>query len=292
MTGIQGSEGYKVVAEPEFLNGKSTSLHVDFQVKYSTDGKPVTGSVSICNPPDQMVDDMLRGEDSFLSISAGYTNRFGLLFAGIPIRDGVSLSKTSAGDVKLQIVAHSGGPRYRRAVSEFSLSGRQTAQAVAEMLVDVAGTFTFPESKWEIERSDIDPSIIYPRGFVWSGNCVEGLQEVAEYTQTELSIVGDKVRFLDPAASEVGDGVLVTRFSSMPDLGNLVGSVTRTDKGVKFKGLLEPSISPGDHVLLEFYDLRMQGWIEERVAVREVTYKGSNYNKDFYVECVGKILRS
>ena len=292
VTGIQGSSGYKVTAEPAFLDGKETSLHVDFQAKYTTDGKPSKAHVVIINPPDQMVDDMLRGEDSWLSISAGYPNRFGVIFAGKPLRDGVTVSKTSGGDVKLKIVAHSGGDRYRRALAELSLSGRQTARSVVEQIVSAAGSFTFPESFWEIERNDIDANIVYPRGFVWSGNCVEALQAVAEYTQTELSIVGDKVRFLNPSPAAGDKGVEVTRFSSMTDLANLVGNVTRTDKGIKFVGLLEPSISPGDHVLLEFYDIRMHGWVEERIAVREVTYKGSNYGKNFFVECVGKVVRS
>lgn len=282
VTGIQGDEGFKVTAEPTVLTNKP-SLRVDFHAQYKTDGKPSKGRAVIFNPPDQMIADLLEGERSFLSISAGYVDRFGTVFAGIPVRDGTDVVKTSGGDVKLTVTAVSGGPRYRRAVAELSLGGRQKAKDVAEQVVNDAG--------WEIGKNEIDDAIVYPRGFAFAGNASEALHAIARKAQVEVSIVGDRVDLLNPIAV-TNNAEEVTKFSSRPDRANLIGQVTKTDKGLRFRGLLEPDVLPGTQVVLEYFDLRKGDWVEERVVLREVTYKGSNYGKDFYIDGIGRPIRS
>lgn len=282
ITGIQGQPGFKVLAEPLIVTD-IPALRVDFNVKYTTDGKPSKATAVIYNPPDQMIADLLEGENAFLGISAGYVGRYGDIFSGIPVRDGTDVEKASGGDVKLTIAALSGGPRYRTALAQISLAGRQQAKDIAEKLVIDAG--------WTMGRNDIDPAIVYPRGYVSTGNAAENILAVARYSKTEFTIIGDEVSFLGISSDAGANQQEVTKFSSKPDLGNLIGNVSRTDKGLKFRGLLEPGIYPGSLVSLEHYDLRKRDWVNERVILREVTYVGSNYGSDFFVECSGKAIK-
>lgn len=283
IVGIQGSEGFRVLAEPAVLTDLP-ALRVDFLSEYKTDGKPNKAKISIFNPPDRMISDLLRGEEAFISISAGYTERFGLVFAGRPTRDGITVGMVGSGDVKLQIMAMAGGPTYRQAAAKMALPGRRRARDVAEQLAQDGG--------WTVGKNEIDPNIVYPRGFYASGDAPEVLREVARYGQVEILISGTEMSFLNPTRINDTQEVVAV-FSSRPDKANLIGNVARTDKGrLKFKGLLEPELRPGDQVVLEFYDLKQAGWVKERVVLRDVSYRGSNYGRNFFVECSGRPIRS
>lgn len=280
VTGVQGEQGFRVKTRPI---PQQSGLRVDFNVNFKSDGKPASARVLLYNPPTRMISDLLRGERSFLSLEAGYLQRFGIIFAGIPTRDGVEVERASHGEVRLEITAHSGGARYRDAATSISLGGRQVAAALAEDIARRAG--------YVVDKNEIPDASIYPRGFSFSGKTSEALAEIAAFTRTEVFIDGDRLSFLSlsqPRASQLS----VPLFSARQRNPNLVGTPTWTDKGLKFQGLLEPDLRPGKQVVVEFYDLTKDAWVKNRLVLREVQYTGSNYGQEFFVTGVGKVVGS
>lgn len=280
VTGIQGQQGFRVETRPV---PDQSGLRVDFKVRFKADGKPPQAQVTIYNPPKRMISDLLRGEDSFLSIEAGYLRRVGLIFAGKPIRDGVEIERGQHGEVTLQVVAHSGGARYREATTGLSVGGRQSAKRLAEDVARRAG--------YVVGKNQIDTAKVYPRGFSFSGKASAALAEIAAFTRTELFIDGDTINFLSVDA-DVLPLEFVPVFSAKQDRPNLVGTPVWGDKGLKFQGLLEPNLRPGSQVVVEFYDLTKDAFVEHRVVLREVEYSGSNFGQGFTVSCVGKVVGS
>lgn len=279
VTGIQGRDGFRVKTRPV---PDQSGLRVDFKVDFKTDGKPAKATATIYNPPRQMMSDLLQGEAAFLSIEAGYLKRLGVVFAGKPARDGIEVERGDRGEVKLEIVAHAGGARYRSAATSISRGGRQEAKALAADIATRAG--------YKVAKNQIGDSEIYPRGFIFAGKASEALAQIAAFTQTELFIEGDTVSFLSPTPGRSSE--FVTSFSSKQENPNLVGTPVWTDKGLKFQGLLEPTLRPGDQVLVEFFDLSKGQFVRHRLSLREVSYKGSNYGKEFYISGVGKVVGS
>lgn len=280
--GIQGEEGFRIVALPTTEDSRG-SLRVDFHAQYKPDGKPSKAQAIIYNPPDRMIHDLLEGERAFLSISAGYLGRFGEVFTGSPVRKGTEVTRTSGGDIKLVIAAVSGGSRYRTAAVRLSRSGRPRVKDIAEEVVTQAG--------WTMGRNEIDPALVYTRGFSVAGAGSEAVAAVARRGRVDVSMAGDTVHLLDPVL-DTRAGVRVAKFSARPDRRNLIGDVTKTDKGLRFRGLLEANMLPGDQAVLEYFDFGKGAWVTTRVILVEVTYRGSNYARDHFIEGVGRPLRS
>lgn len=286
VAGIQGSEGFQVTADPATLSATGRPPRIDFRVTDKADGKPTRGSVTLYNPPDELISDLLSGEDAFLRLSAGYRGNIEPLFSGEPIRDGSGVTRSERGDLQLTVAALAGGARFRDATFSASLAGRQSVRDLAERFATEGG--------WRIGRNDIPTSAVYPRGFFDAGDTVAALERLARYTGMDLAFSGSTVNFLDMRTDPPAGAESVPLFSSKTGIegpGNLVGSVQRTDEGLKFRAFLVGGLAPGDQALVEHYDYVRREFVRERLVLRDVTYVGSNYGRQFYIEGVGRAVQ-
>tara|TARA_Y100001973_G_scaffold92076_1_gene141396 strand:- start:92 stop:997 length:906 start_codon:yes stop_codon:yes gene_type:complete len=284
IVGLQGKPGYSLVSASPLLS-MEPAYRIDFAVTDAVgDGKPAQAVVTICNPPKRLVADLLTGEKAFISIAAGYGDRAGLLFAGKPLRDGVEFSRESA-DTKLKITAMTGGTAYRDTYSTISLNSNAVVVSLVEQLCKEMG-FT-------IVKNDIPTSLTYPRGFSHAGTAASALSRLSRYAKVHMSISATgEVRFLDPNNDQVlaSSQEKVPLFSSIT--GTLIGMVSKTDKGTKFRGLLISGLSPGKQVVLEHYDALGRSLVRSTLVLRDVKYDGSTEKKNFYVTCVGRVVKS
>ena len=267
------------------MDSTEPAYRIDFAVvDVVGDGKPARAVVTICNPPDRLVADLLTGETAFISVAAGYGSRAGLIFAGKPMRDGVEFSRDKA-DTKLKVTAMTGGTAYRDTYSTISLNANASVVSLVEQLcLDMSFT---------IVKNDIPASLTYPRGFSHAGTAASALSRLSRYAKVHMSISATgEVRFLDPNNDQVlaSSQERVPLFSSVR--GTLIGMVSKTDKGTKFRGLLVAGLSPGKQVVLEHYDALGRNLMRSTVVLRDVKYDGSTEKRNFYVTCIGRVVKS
>ena len=278
VAGVQGEQGYRLRAEPLVVSDVPAP-RIDFNVAYKTDGKPNKGEITLYNPPQELISDLLRGEDAFISLSAGHVNNVGFIFAGHPIKDGVDVDIVGSSDLRVRVLAMGNIRQYRTALSQISLSGQQNVRSlVSEIAVD---------GGWTVGRNDIPTDLQYPRGFAFAGNSAVALEKIASYAKMDILFAGDTVSFLDPTAGDESQE-LVPVFSNAADRMNLIGTVAKRVEGYQFKGVLEPGLLPGDQVVLEFFDYASNVNRRERIVLRDVTYNGSTHGKTFEISGVGR----
>jgi hypothetical protein len=287
VAGIQGQPGTQISTTPWQTTGE-TSLHVAFHTTASTDGQPDRGVVEIFNPPLKMAKDLLNppvGTGTFLSVVAHYENVApAVIFAGVPIPGGVELEK-AGGDFRLVISALSGGTRFRDAAVRVGLRGR--------VLVRAAATFLANDAGWHIERNDIPPTLAYPRGVSFGGSAAAALAKVAAYANCELrygSGDGTGVDFISRDPTLLPNQTTAPEFSTAR--GNLVETPTRNDEGmISFKGLIVPGVAVGGQALLTYPDVLNPGSNRtDRLQLTEISYKGANNEREFYILGSGRRL--
>lgn len=280
--GKQGQEGTRIETHGVNLDGEGTpSLHVGFSVVSSSDGAPARADIQIFNPPERLVRDMLAPGVGFVSVAAGYGDQADAqVFAGSPVPGGARFTR-EAGDLLLTIEALSGGTRYRDASVALGRQGRVTARRVAQEIAEQAG--------WSVTRNEIDPDIVYPRGFASAGSVARTLEKIAAYAGVEVVYpFGDHIEFIDPAKTVPPGFEPGVRFSTKA--GNLIGFPLQADDGRwSFDGLISPGLAVGKQVVLESPDLlRRNTYVDMRLQIQELSFKGSNYMTEFYVHGVGR----
>lgn len=278
---IVGSEGQ--IGRLFFNDGASKhDLRVDFRAHFPMDGTPSTASVTIYNPPRQTLFDALRGEDVVMSIRAGYANgALSDIFSGRTVRDEASVTLKD-GEVILTVNAASGGSAYREAFATVGRDGHASARRIAEDICEQAG--------FKLGVADFDDAV-RPRGYYYAGYAAAALRDLARSTGTALSFDGDTVNFTD--LNKASTGEVKVPLLSMTN-GNLLDMPDRVQGGTRFRALLSGGLRPGSEVVLEYVDLTTGNSqlraTRERLRLLEVTYTGSNYGAEFYVEGVGRAL--
>lgn len=281
--GKQGQEGTRIETFPVNLTGERThSLHVEFAVTASTDGAPARLDLTLYNPPEKLVNDMLSPSGTgFVSVAAGYIDQpDSEIFAGSPVPGGARLTR-EGGDIVLTIEALSGGTRYRDASVVLGRRGRVLARALAEQVATDAG--------WTVGRNEIPADLVYTRGYAATGSAARVLEQIAYYADVEVVYpYGDLVEFLDPNKVIPPGFEQGVRFSTAA--GNLIGYPTYDNEGRwSFDGLISPGLAVGRQVVLRVPDLMAKDtFVDIRLQIQELSFKGSNFNNEFYVHGVGR----
>lgn len=273
--GKQGTTGWEFRSESAI--GRPANGHrLDFSVRGGRDGSPRRGALTIYNPPKDAAQAMLEaGTEGFFSISGGF-GAAEPLFSGIPIRDGVRLSREGDGSLVLKLEGLAGGARLQRANVSISLAGAVTAQQAIEAICAQTGH--------AVGRLDVDTAVAYPRGFVFSGRGRDALRDVALATGSLLHYHGTGVELLQPNAAPEGE--LATKFSEAQ--GNLLARPHVTNRGMVFAGLLDGRVIPGRQVVVEYADLLTGEPISQRIVAQEVTFSGSSHGQKYQVSVAGR----
>lgn len=259
-------------------------LRVSFKVTYKASKGPNTGTIKIYNPAPTTVG-LLQTPGTTIRLLAGYGGLPRLLFAGDPVKGGVSYQAEGA-DRVLEVDAADGGRAFTATHLAISFA---TPTTFGQVLTAILG-----QTLWA--RGYVDPSIEsvqLPHGIVLLGRPAEVLDRLAAS--------------VPPAGADwfVRDGAvyLVGRGSSSPEVapllsatqGNLIGSAIGVkiagaggkapinNNGLRVKALIDATMRPGRSYVVEA--LGASGVY----VARDVTFTGdSGFDRAFYMEIDGK----
>jgi hypothetical protein len=172
----------------------------------------------------------------------------------------------------LSIDAQDGGRKYIESYLDVSLASQVTGRQVFNRAVEAMGLPT--------GTIQLDDSIRFPAGFVFSGSPTEVLDRLASMSDADWYIRDGVLQFIR-RGSTTGERSLLLSATS----GNLIGSPKPTDEGVEVVGLLDPSMRPGRKFRIESENVN-----GDYVATNVEFLGDSGWDNSFYVTVKGKPL--
>lgn len=279
--GKQGEEGAKLDSRSP-IGGKVEGHRIDFTVSGGRDGSPYKGNIKIFNPDRRDAATLINaGRDGFVSLSAGYGDRADKIFSGIPMREGVHMSRDPDGTYILNIEALGVSEEVLRARVSVSVAGPISATQVLILLAVQTG--------WDIGPAVFKDTDVFPRGYTYTGKAHEAFRRLAAFTRTALHYNGNVVEFLPPDSAPAGFDRVV-RFSERD--GNLLSLPVVTDRGLSFKGMLDASVEPGRQVSTVFRDFVTREMRTRNILVQDRTFNGSSHAVQFHVKVNGREILS
>ncbi len=237
---LQWKREYEVlIGDSEKGNALSVKeLRVKFEIIKTIGSVPNTCQLKIYNlNPDH--EGQVRGEFDEVIVNAGYKGHSLLIFAGsirhvFRYRDG--------NDWVMQVDAADGDSDLRNTIVNTSFAaGTSTSQLIDHMVSKFKKTTKGHVTVKERQRI---------RGRVLTGMAKDVFDTIANESDAHWSIQ-DGVLVMVPVASTLPDEAIVIR----SDTG-MLGAPEITDKGVKFKTLLNPQLRVNGKVMLDNNDLK------------------------------------
>lgn len=253
--------------------------NISAKASYKVDGKPPKCTLKLLNPPQELVGEALAaGSGAVVQVRAGYDGKLDEVFTGKAIREGVSFSAPGGKDAELAFECVAGAKLYREAIASISVTGRVTAKQLIQQACNQAG--------YLVKGLDEVPDVVFPSGYYATSNVSVLLDKLAAITKTTISYTSDTTvkitgRQVPPSGTE-----RVPFFDQ--EQAGVIGTPTKTDKGLKFKVLLRAEIRPGSYVSIRYYDFVAGTYVISTVRVSDVTFNLSTYGKNFYTSIVGK----
>lgn len=275
--GRQGTEGAKIVTESPI--GSTVEGHrIDFTTSGGRDGIPHKANIKIYNPPRVDAAALISaGPDGFVSLAAGYNGRASPIFVGVPIREGVHVSRQPDGTLILNIEALSVSEKLLRTRVSVSVAGVVPAASAVDLVASQSG--------WLVGATSFPDYIRFPRGYSYTGTALNAFRRIAQYTRTTLHVNGGVVEFLLPDEAPAGFDRAV-QFSE--ETGNLLEHPKVTDRGLTFKGMLDASVIPGRQISVVFKDFVSRKLRTRNILVQDRTFHGSTHAIEFHVRGHGR----
>ncbi len=195
-----------------------------------------------------------------ISFYAGYEIANEVIFVGQIIKNGIS-HETNGVDWVTTIDAQDGVNGLNEVKVDKSYKGVVNVSDVINYLLKEMG---LGKGYFEI------PNKSYNNGIVLSGFARDRLKEICGKHRLELSIQ-DGNAYIMPKASKVNASVVTVNSES-----GLIGSPTKTDKGISFTTLLNPALKVNHKVTVD--SLVYKGSFK----IKKLTHSGSDYGDDFY----------
>jgi len=250
-------------------DGGGLGLHVAFTTRAGDQSRPAECQVSVYNLSPESVG-VFTKTTNLVTIRAGHASGgVRQVFSGNPVA-GTLVRHKQGGDVVTKVTIRDGGRAYDFGRLEVSLSGKTTEREVLNHILAQSGL-----GEGHVELT----SVTFPRRYVFSGTARRALDELVDAMGPSVAwfIRDGNVHILDKASKTPEEGPV---FSS--DLGNLVGSPEPVEGGgIRFKGLLDPSVRVGKVVKVE--SKYITGWFK----VVEAAFAGDNFSSSFYVNVKG-----
>lgn len=269
----------KVVADVIPLTGTAKrfdGLRINFKIEKTSESAPNNAQVNIYNlSADSRA--LLEAKGSRLAVSIGYLglNPNGIAGTGVASSSSVSLvlvgtikkvtHELSAPDIITKIEVADGGNAYRNAKLE---KGYPRNAKLETVINDLANQFGLPVSN----KTGI-PQKTYSSGFAVTGYVRDQLDMLAKTHGFSWSIQDETVQFT-PLNQGTSENVVLLSPKS-----GLIGSPSKTDKGIEFQSLLQPSLRPGRRVSIE------SKFLNGTFVVKKVTHQGDSHEGDFLSRC-------
>jgi len=239
-------------------------VHLEAEVQLTAGSRPDTATARLWGLSPTSLQ-WLEQSGLVMEILSGETVA-GTLFRGEVITRGVRTRIEGAEQVT-EIRAADGHRIYRDATSTRSYSAGTTREQVLTDLMADAG----------LKRGYIAPLTprVYPAGTAWCGRVREILDEILAPDGASWLIRDGALHVLAQGQVAPGNAPLITPYSG------LIGSPERTDKGVRIKALLLPSLRPGGAVQVES---RM---VAGQYRVTKITHRIGSRGMPWETEIVG-----
>lgn len=203
-------------------------------------------------------------EKSSQGIVTGLNGNVAQIFTG-DVKKVVHKIEGSNGDVVTTIEVLDGGNRYRNARLDKGFPPGTSVRQVFDELIEELG----------LDEGAIKgiPDRKYSQGLSLSGLVRDHLDVLAKANALEWSIQDETLQIIPKTESSSN-----TIIELSPDSG-LVGSPSKTDKGVEFSSLIQPKIRPGIRVNLKSRNLN------GIFKVRKVVHAGDSHQGEFLSKC-------
>jgi len=255
-----GGEGIKIVAP----------LRITFKVEKTSSSEPNKATIQIYNL-NQWSRQRIEEKNQALVLTAGYTEVSARTFVGVVKR---VEHKPVPPNVVTELECADGGIDLETA--EFRRSykaGTSRLQVIKDIINAMPNTDT-----GVLTAAGISGSI--PGKLALSGGCRHVLNRLAASWDYEWSVQDGSIQILDDTGTS-NPQALADVIS--PETG-LIGSPTKTDRGVKFKSLLRPLVHPGSLVKVD------SSFVSGYYKVESLSLDGDSHGNSWYTEAEARSL--
>jgi hypothetical protein len=240
-----------------------TDLRIAFNCVKTNESKPNNAKVKVWNLSDNTRSG-LESKGARVALEAGYIHNVATLFRGDVVK---VVHKSQPPDIITEIEVKDGGNRFRNSRIDKGYPPGVKTQQVVQDLAD----------KMELPTSSLIgvPNVEYANGLTLSGYVRDQLDMLAKKNNFEWSIQDETLQIIPKLSWSLDDFVKLT-----PQTG-LIGSPSKTDKGVKFDSLLQPRLRPGRRVQVE------GKFLKGIYKIRKVTHQGDSLDGDYLSKCEG-----
>lgn len=242
-----------------------SDLHIDFEVEKVSGSTPNKARVAIKNLSDWSIQ-WLEQPSQVLHLMAG-EGVASPLFYGDVARGGVK-TEQSGPDVITTIEAASGRRVYRETLFSASYPAGVTRSVV---FADILAALQLP-------RGYVSPTLLertYPSSIAFHCKARAALTRIWSPDGAQWSIQDKAVQVLAQGDTVAGAGVVISAATGM------LGSPTRTDKGITVKHTLTPSLQGGSVVSVQ--SLHVTGFYK----VAKLTQAGTNFDSKWESRITG-----
>lgn len=236
-------------------------LRIIFQCEKTNKSDPNTANIEIYNL-NKDTRSLLEAKGTRISLDAGYIYTSATIFRGNITK---VVHKSEPPDIITKIEARDGDNRYRNARFD---KGYPPGVKLEQLINDLANELDLPVS------SIIDlPATQYANGLTLTGQVRDHLDYLTTKNDLEWSIQDETLQIIPKKQTTLDEIIFLTSYSG------LVGSPSKTKKGVEFKSLLQPRLRPGRRVRLE------SKFIEGIFKIRKVNHEGDSHEGEFVSIC-------
>jgi hypothetical protein len=251
-------------------------LRIQFEIEKNSESTPNPAVIKIYNV-SAITRGMFEDKGTKIRLFAGYLGLSPEAIAGTGIGSSSTVSllyvgdidkvsnKLSAPDIITEIELKDGGNVYRNARLE---KGYPRNVSVDQVVTEISKKLGLP-----ISNKEGIPQKNYSKGLTLSGLVKDHLDMLGKTHGFDWSIQDETLQFTPKDKATRADAILLN-----PKTG-LIGSPSRTDKGVEFQSLLQPSLLPGRRVVVE------SKFLKGTFVLGKVVHSGDSHQGDFKSSC-------
>lgn len=256
-------------------------LRMNLNLVKTSDCKKNNGTIKIYNLKNETIEDIKRNPPLGVTVEAGYKGNEGIIFIGAVMGMHVEYTRS---DVILNIKVSDGSIKTTNIWFSKSYAGKTKP---SDVLNDILSEMKSSNSKLIEGIINANSASDYQNGFVWNGYANDALNRICLdnnlnwfISDSIINIVGyetplnpSNVPFLN-----VDSGLIGSPEYHEEKVGKRKDK--HTEKGIKFKCLLNPDVSVGNEVQIQ------SRFFNDNYLVKKIVINADNYEGNFLMEVI------
>jgi hypothetical protein len=248
-----------------YIKSEIRELDIEFEVENNSELFPNPASINIYNLNPTSRAQLEKEKLLRVDLSVGYGEDVGKIFEGDIIRAYSTRDDTT---YKTTITAGDGIVALTEAVINIKYDKGHTTLQVLNHVIKRMGVVKGNISGFKSESVS--------KKHTYNGSAKEVLKRLTDKQNVQISIQGNSLQILKMREVSKEEGAI-----ALTPASGLIGLPIKTDKGFNFKALIQPRAKVGNLVNIAgafgSYDLKMN----------KITFKGSNFGGEWYMEVEG-----